>query len=90
MKLTIEEQLRERCKELELKVKSLNKALEANRETGFIVNTTINPETGKMELFSVVYIVSDNQVTPLFRRGILDTENNTVHWIPLEETRESV
>lgn len=84
------EALKTRCKDLEQTNLHLRNSLEANRKTEFTLNPIINPESGQVELYSVVALISDNNVMPLIRKGIVNSETSEITWIPLKESAESV
>ena len=76
--------LKDRCKELELANLELRKQLELDAKTDFSITPILNPATGKIELYSTVYISYMNTVIPMVRRGIIN-DDNTVTWTDLPD-----
>ncbi len=83
--------LKERCRELENHLQNTRTELEnlrnAKARTGFDFTPIVNPENGQVEFYSVVYIISDNNVIPLIRHGVKD-ENNVIVWTEMQDKFE--
>lgn len=96
MTKTIEDKLRERCKELEERIKEMNKDLVSVSEvanqtrTEFNMNPIVNPSTGKVEIYGAVSIIANNgSVQPMLWKAIVE-DDGTYERIYMEEKNSTV
>mgnify|MGYP003648577663 CR=1 FL=1 len=85
--------LKNRCIELENLLTSVRGELEETKNskarTEFLMTPVVNPKNGKVELYSVVYIISDNNVIPMIRRGTPSNDDNTISWVNMTDIHET-
>ena len=80
--------LKERIQELEDRLAKMNLVMQSQVSMDYTLTPVMNFKTEQIELYGATYAVTPDGVYPNLFRAVLNYDNNTYEYIPLEQSNK--